>query len=125
MTEPSLPELEAERERLYAQLSAVGGFRCGSVSENYRKCGKRNCACAQPDHFGHGPRTDRVAALSIKPIYIVNNPLGLIRLTSWTIVSGASGPAPCTRAAAPMCHCGARGSVRSSVPSAGRRRSPQ
>ncbi len=56
MTEPSLPELEAERERLYAQLSAVGDFRRGSVSENYRKCGKPNCACAQPGHPGHGPQ---------------------------------------------------------------------
>src|SRR6266851_1252334 len=56
MTEPSLPELEAERDRLYAQLSAVGDFRRGSVSENYRKCGKPNCACARPDHPGHGPR---------------------------------------------------------------------
>ena len=56
MTEPSLPELDAERERLYAQLSAVGDFRRGSVSENYRKCGKPNCVCAQPDHPGHGPR---------------------------------------------------------------------
>ena len=56
MTEPSLPELDAERERLYAQLSAVGDFRRGSVSENYRKCGKPNCACAAPDHPGHGPR---------------------------------------------------------------------
>src|ERR1700722_8468237 len=56
MTEPSLPELEAERERLYAQLSAVGDFRRGSVSENYRKGGKPTCACAQPDHPGHGPR---------------------------------------------------------------------
>ena len=56
MTGPSLPELEAERERLYAQLSAVGDFRRGSVTENYRKCGKPNCACAQPDHPGHGPR---------------------------------------------------------------------
>jgi hypothetical protein len=56
MTEPSLPVLEAERERLYAQLSAVGDFRRGSVSENYRKCGKPNCACAQPGHPGHGPR---------------------------------------------------------------------
>ena len=56
MTEPSLPELEAERNRLYAQLSAVGDFRRGSVSENYRKCGKPNCACAAPDHPGHGPR---------------------------------------------------------------------
>jgi hypothetical protein len=56
MTGPSLPELEAERERLYAQLSLVGDFRRGSVTENYRKCGKPNCACAQPDHPGHGPR---------------------------------------------------------------------
>jgi hypothetical protein len=56
MEGPSLPELEAERERLYAQLSAVGDFRRGSVTENYRKCGKPNCACAQPDHPGHGPR---------------------------------------------------------------------
>jgi hypothetical protein len=56
MTEPSLPELEAERDRLYAQLAAVGDFRRGSVSENYRRCGKPNCACAAPDHRGHGPR---------------------------------------------------------------------
>ena len=56
MTEPSLPELEASRDWLYAQLAAVGDFRRGSVSENWRKCGKPNCACAQPDHPGHGPR---------------------------------------------------------------------
>ena len=56
MTEPSLPGLEAERDRLYAQLAAVGDFRRGSVSENYRKCGRPNCACAAPDHPGHGPR---------------------------------------------------------------------
>ena len=56
MSEPSLPELEAERTRLFAQLVALGDFRRGSVSENYRKCGKPNCACAAPDHPGHGPR---------------------------------------------------------------------
>lgn len=56
MSEPSLPELESERERLYAQLSEVGDFRRGSVSENWRRCGKPNCACAAPDHPGHGPR---------------------------------------------------------------------
>lgn len=56
MTEPSLRELEAERDRLYARLAAVGDFRRGSVCENYRKCGKPNCACAQPGHRGHGPR---------------------------------------------------------------------
>ena len=36
MSEPSLPELEAERDRLFAQLSVVGDFRRGSVSENWR-----------------------------------------------------------------------------------------
>jgi hypothetical protein len=56
MAEPSIRELEALRDRLYAQLSAVGDFRRGSVSENWRKCGKPNCACADPDHPGHGPR---------------------------------------------------------------------
>ena len=56
MSEPSLLELEARRDRLYAQLAAVGDFRRGSVTENYRKCGKPNCACAAPDHPGHGPR---------------------------------------------------------------------
>ena len=56
MAEPSLPELEAERDRLYAQLSTAGDFRRGSVTENYRMCGKPNCACAAADHPGHGPR---------------------------------------------------------------------
>jgi hypothetical protein len=56
MSEPSLPELEAERDLLYMRLAATGDFRRGSVSENYRKCGKPNCACAAPDHPGHGPR---------------------------------------------------------------------
>ena len=31
MTEPSPPELEAERDRLYGQLAAVGDFRRESV----------------------------------------------------------------------------------------------
>jgi len=56
MAEPSLPELEALRDQLYAQLAAVGDFRRGSVTVNYRRCGKPNCACAAPDHPGHGPR---------------------------------------------------------------------
>jgi hypothetical protein len=56
MSEPSLAELQSERDRLYAQLSRVGDFRRGSVSENWRRCGKPNCACAAADHPGHGPR---------------------------------------------------------------------
>ena len=57
MSEPSLAELEAERDRLYAQLSRVGDFRRGSVSENWRKCGKPNCACAQPSSSGASAST--------------------------------------------------------------------
>lgn len=56
MTGPSLGELEEQRRRLYEQLAEVGDFRRGSVSENYRRCGKPNCACARPEHPGHGPR---------------------------------------------------------------------
>jgi len=48
--------LEAERGRLYQELSKIGDFRRGSISVNYRRCGKLNCACAQPDHPGHGPQ---------------------------------------------------------------------
>jgi hypothetical protein len=51
-----LAELEARRARLFERLAAIGDFRRGSISENYRRCGKPNCACAQPGHPGHGPR---------------------------------------------------------------------
>lgn len=48
--------LEAERRQLYQELSKTGDFRRGSISANYRRCGKSNCACAKPDHPGHGPQ---------------------------------------------------------------------
>ena len=56
MTEPSLPELEQQRARLFARLAAAGDFRPGSINATYRRCGKPNCACAQPGRPGHGPR---------------------------------------------------------------------
>jgi hypothetical protein len=56
MSGPSLGDLEEQRARLYAELAEVGDFRRGSVSENYRRCGKPNCACVRPNHPGHGPR---------------------------------------------------------------------
>jgi len=51
-----LPELERRREELYRELGQVGDFRRGSLNEVRRKCGKPNCACAAPDHPGHGPQ---------------------------------------------------------------------
>ena len=51
-----LAELERRRAELYAELGLVGDFRQGSLNESFRKCGKPNCACAAPDHPGHGPQ---------------------------------------------------------------------
>jgi Family of unknown function (DUF6788) len=52
----TLGELETRRGQLLQQLVVVGDFRPGMISVNYRKCGKINCACAQPEHGGHGPQ---------------------------------------------------------------------
>jgi uncharacterized protein DUF6788 len=49
----TLAELEEVRRRLYAQLTKVGDFRRGSLAASYRKCGKKNCACAKAPHPGH------------------------------------------------------------------------
>ena len=57
--EPDLAGLEAERARLYAELSGVGDFRRGALSAVFRKCGKPNCRCAQPGERGHGPQWNR------------------------------------------------------------------
>ena len=54
--EPELAGLEAERARLYADLSGVGDFRRGTLSAVFRKCGKPNCHCARPGDPGHGPQ---------------------------------------------------------------------
>jgi hypothetical protein len=56
MTEEPLDDLERQRAELYARLAGTGDFRPGSVSETWRRCGRPNCACAQPGHPGHGPR---------------------------------------------------------------------
>lgn len=54
---PLLAELEARRTRLFERLAAVGDFRRGSISENWRRCGKQACRrCAEPGSRGHGPR---------------------------------------------------------------------
>ena len=55
-SEPDLAGLEAERARLYAELSGVGDFRRGALSAVFRKCGKPNCRCARPGDPGHGPQ---------------------------------------------------------------------
>ena len=52
----TLESLELQRIKLYQQLKAVGDFRPGTISVNFRKCGKKNCCCTRRDHAGHGPQ---------------------------------------------------------------------
>jgi hypothetical protein len=52
----SIKELETKRKSLYQELSGVGDFLRGTISINFRKCGKKNCACSRPGHPGHGPQ---------------------------------------------------------------------
>jgi hypothetical protein len=69
-----LAVLERHREELYRELGQVGDFRRGSLNEVRRKCGKPGCACAAPDHPGHGPQWNltrkvegRTRAVHLKP----------------------------------------------------------
>jgi Family of unknown function (DUF6788) len=51
-----MQDLELRRKNLFRQMEDLGDFRRGTISVNYRKCGKSNCACARKDHPGHGPQ---------------------------------------------------------------------
>ena len=51
-----LETLETRRGELYEALMGLGDFRRGTISVNYRRCGKPTCACAQAGHPGHGPQ---------------------------------------------------------------------
>ena len=55
MTENAGKLLE-QRKSLLKELAKVGNFRRGTISINYRKCGKKNCVCAKEGHPGHGPQ---------------------------------------------------------------------
>src|SRR5437899_3364494 len=52
----TLEQLEQTRSALYQQMQALGDFRPGTVSVNFRKCGKPRCTCAQPGRPAHGPQ---------------------------------------------------------------------
>src|SRR5450755_1161149 len=44
--------LERRRAELFGLMAQVGDFRRGALNAVWRKCGKPNCACAQPGHRG-------------------------------------------------------------------------
>lgn len=49
-----IADLEQRRAMLREQLYQVGDLRLGSLIHRYRRCGKANCVCSNPEHEGHG-----------------------------------------------------------------------
>ena len=62
--------LERRRAELFALISGVGDFRRGALNAVWRKCGKPNCACAQPGHRGHGPQWNLTRRVSGKTVNV-------------------------------------------------------
>jgi len=62
--------LERRRAELFAVMSQVGDFRRGALNAVLRKCGKPNCACAQPGHRGHGPQWNLTRRIGGKTVNV-------------------------------------------------------
>lgn len=54
--EETIGQLERKRKDIHRKIEELGDLRRGTISRNYRKCGKGNCACAKEGHPGHGPQ---------------------------------------------------------------------
>lgn len=52
----TLEVLEHKKDELLNEICALEGFRRGTISVNYRKCGKPGCRCSQEGAQGHGPQ---------------------------------------------------------------------
>lgn len=69
----TIETLELKRKELFRRLTRLGDFRRGNVSSLRRKCGKKNCACAEPAHPGHPrylwstTRGSKSEALNLRP----------------------------------------------------------
>ena len=62
--DPLLQPLIDRRDRARDQFASLGDLRPGTLSANWRKCGKPGCHCAREGAKGHGP--SYVLARSVK-----------------------------------------------------------
>ena len=62
--------LERRRSELLGLMTQVGDFRRGALNVVWRRCGKPNCACAQPGHRGHGPQYNLTRRIGGKTVNI-------------------------------------------------------
>jgi len=67
-SERDISGLERRRAELFGLIAQVGDFRRGALNAVWRKCGKPNCACAQPGHRGHGPQYNLTRRVSGKTV---------------------------------------------------------
>ena len=62
--------LERRRAELFGLMAQAGDFRRGALNSVWRKCGKPNCACAQPGHRGHGPQWNLTRRIGGKTVNV-------------------------------------------------------
>jgi hypothetical protein len=62
--------LERRRAELFGLIGQVGDFRRGALNPVFRRCGKPNCACAQPGHRGHGPQWNLTRRIGGKTVNV-------------------------------------------------------
>jgi hypothetical protein len=60
----------------YQELGGLGDFHRGPLNAVRRKCGKPNCACAAPEHPGHGPQWNltRTAGGRTRAVHVKSGP---------------------------------------------------
>lgn len=51
----AMQNLEARKNDIVMEIARLGDMRAGSISQNFRRCGKPGCHCSRPDDPGHGP----------------------------------------------------------------------
>jgi hypothetical protein len=67
MTEP-LADAVDERSALLRQISELGDFQPGSITNSSRTCGKPGCHCAKPNDPGHGPHAQLTQKVNGKTV---------------------------------------------------------
>ena len=75
----SLTSSEDARHSLLRQISELGDFQPGSISNSFRKCGKPTCHCAKPNDPGHGPDAQLTQKIDEKTVTKTLSSLAEIR----------------------------------------------
>jgi len=71
-----IEKLETKRKQLFDEVKNLGDLRRGTITVTYKKCGKKNCICASPEHKGHGPYYQWSTTLGNGKSYAKNLKLG-------------------------------------------------